>query len=93
MIVDRQLTGRLTICDSDALSQMRALVPQAKANGWRRITLDVSALSAVDSLLFAGVFELQRALKPLQCELHLAGLSNKLRTLADAYGIAELLQE
>lgn len=89
----QQLTGRLTICDSEALSQLQALAAAASAKQWTSITLDLSALSAVDSLLFAGVFELQRALKPLSCELRLVGLSNKLRTLADAYGISELLQE
>lgn len=89
----RQITGQLTICDSKALSQLRALAVEAKANQWTSVTLDLSAIDAVDSLLFAGVFELQRALNALPCTLRIAGLSNKLQTLADAYGIEELLQE
>lgn len=87
------LSGRLTICDGKALAQFAALPAQVKAEQWRQLTLDLSGLNAADSLVFASIFQLQRQLRPLNCQLTIRGMSAQLQTLAQAYGIDDLMKE
>lgn len=87
-----RLRGALSLREHSALAQLQALPQQVEHEGWRRVALDVSELTAADSLLFAALFSALRALRQSDCQLDLLGLPERLRVLAQAYGIEELLE-
>ena len=85
---DRQcrLQGALTV-DNAA-----GLLAQLKPHLERGIgTLDLSAVEQVDSAALALIFSSLRQSRAAGHELRLAGLPANIMTLAELYGVAELL--
>jgi phospholipid transport system transporter-binding protein len=80
------LQGALTV--DNAASLLNELKPHLE----RGIqTLDLSAVEKVDSAALALIFSSLRQSRAAGHELRLAGLSANILTLAELYGVAELL--
>jgi phospholipid transport system transporter-binding protein len=81
-----RLQGALTV--DNAASLLNELKPHLE----RGIqTLDLSAVEKVDSAALALIFGSLRQSRAAGHELRLAGLSANILTLAELYGVAELL--
>ena len=87
--VELSLPAVLTQAQAPAVTQ--ALLQALQGRSQARVVLDVSALAEFDSAALAVILACRRAVMAAGGQLLLQGVPSRVQTLAQAYGVAELL--
>ncbi|MBE0474126.1 STAS domain-containing protein [Rhodoferax sp.] len=80
-----------SVLHDTATAALAELLVAVKAEPSASVSVDVSALQRFDSTALAVLLELRRAALQAGKTVALQGVPQRLRDLADLYGIAELL--
>jgi phospholipid transport system transporter-binding protein len=83
--------GRLRISGALTLANAAALGAAAEQYLSGEIVVDLAAVTEVDSSALSLLFEWQRAAQRRQCRLKFCNLPASLSSLAELYGVADLI--
>ena len=87
--VELSLPAVLTQAQAPAVTQ--ALLQAVQGRAQNQVVLDVSALAEFDSAALAVILACRRAVMAAGGQLQLQGVPARVQTLAQVYGVAELL--
>ena len=83
--------GRLRVSGPLTLVSAAALAVEAVPHFSGELVVDLAAVTEVDSAALSLLFEWQRAAQSRQCRLTFCNLPKSLVSLAELYGVSELI--
>ena len=83
--------GRLRVSGALTLASVAALAGAAEQYMSGDLVIDLAAVTEVDSSALSLLFEWQRAAQRRQCKVSFCNLPASLTSLAELYGVADLI--
>jgi len=83
--------GRLRVSGPVTLANAAALAVEVEQHLSGDVVVDLAAVTEVDSSALSLLFEWQRVAQRRQCKLAFCNLPASLASLADLYGVTELI--
>ena len=84
-------SGRLRVSGPLTLANATALAAEAEQYLSGTVVVDLAAVTEVDSSALSLLFEWQRAAQRRQCKVSFCNLPASLASLAELYGVTELI--